>query len=395
MSAVAPCSAALCASALRRGLLAAAALPRRRRPARRSTPSPPRPRPPRPAATPTSRPPSPSHNPGAPEAAQNVIFNAPEGVFGNPNAITHCTSSDFALDQCPSNSQAGLITVYANYEGIRLPARHRADLRPRTPGTIRRRSSPSSCRPSTSRSTSRSRCAPAPTTACASPSRTSPSSTPLAGADLTFWGFPADSEPRRPALPERRPRQPGRLPGTRRHQLHRPTRLRPASRAPADRQPDHLHRAAADHQPRRADLPGPRQPRPRSRRATRRPPTATRRSSTRSSTRARPPTRPIRPRASNIELSAPQFLGFAASPSEIKSAIVTLPPGFTINPDAADGQTRLHRRAGQLRHRGAGRTAPTTPRSAPSRSAPRRSPARSTAPSTSANRSPATSTASS
>ena len=55
--------------------------------------------------------------PGAPEAAQNVIFNAPTGVFGNSNAITQCTSSDFALDQCPSSSQAGLITTHANYEG--------------------------------------------------------------------------------------------------------------------------------------------------------------------------------------------------------------------------------------------------------------------------------------
>ena len=55
--------------------------------------------------------------PGAPEAAQNVIFNAPEGVFGNPNAIAQCESSQFALDECSPNSQAGLITVYANYEG--------------------------------------------------------------------------------------------------------------------------------------------------------------------------------------------------------------------------------------------------------------------------------------
>ena len=31
-------------------------------------------------------------SPGDPESAQNVIFNAPEGVFGNPNAITQCTS---------------------------------------------------------------------------------------------------------------------------------------------------------------------------------------------------------------------------------------------------------------------------------------------------------------
>src|SRR5215213_10544691 len=56
------------------------------------------------------------NEPGVEEAARNVIFQAPEGIFGNPYAITHCTSSDFALDQCPSDSQAGLITVYANYE---------------------------------------------------------------------------------------------------------------------------------------------------------------------------------------------------------------------------------------------------------------------------------------
>ena len=46
-------------------------------------------------------------DPGEPEAARNVIFNAPEGVFGNPNAITHCTSSDFALDQCPPTRRSG------------------------------------------------------------------------------------------------------------------------------------------------------------------------------------------------------------------------------------------------------------------------------------------------
>ncbi len=41
-------------------------------------------------------------NPGVPEAAKNVIFNAPQGLFGNINAITNCTPADFALDQCPS-----------------------------------------------------------------------------------------------------------------------------------------------------------------------------------------------------------------------------------------------------------------------------------------------------
>ncbi len=69
-------------------------------------------------------------SPGEPEAAKNVVFDAPQGVFGNTDAITECTAADFALDQCASNSQAGLITVYANDEGNpEQTARHRTDLR--------------------------------------------------------------------------------------------------------------------------------------------------------------------------------------------------------------------------------------------------------------------------
>ena len=56
-------------------------------------------------------------DPGSPEAARNVTFNAPEGVFGNPQRDHRVHPSDFALQQCPSDSQAGLITVRANYEG--------------------------------------------------------------------------------------------------------------------------------------------------------------------------------------------------------------------------------------------------------------------------------------
>ena len=53
-------------------------------------------------------------NPGNPEAAKNIAFNAPQGLFGNINAITKCTAADFAFDQCPANSQLGLITVSDN-----------------------------------------------------------------------------------------------------------------------------------------------------------------------------------------------------------------------------------------------------------------------------------------
>ena len=55
-------------------------------------------------------------DPGNPEAARNVIFEAPKGVFGNPEATPRCVSVDFALQQCFSSSQVGLITIYANYE---------------------------------------------------------------------------------------------------------------------------------------------------------------------------------------------------------------------------------------------------------------------------------------
>ncbi len=44
------------------------------------------------------------------------------------------------------------------------------------------------------------------------------------------------------------------------------------------------------------------------------------------------------PSGLNIDLVSPQFLTRAAAPSEIRSAIVRLPDGLTINPDAADGQ---------------------------------------------------------
>jgi hypothetical protein len=55
--------------------------------------------------------------PGEPEAAKNITVNLPEGVFGNPNAIPTCSVSDFALFQCPYTSQVGTVTVRANYSG--------------------------------------------------------------------------------------------------------------------------------------------------------------------------------------------------------------------------------------------------------------------------------------
>ena len=71
--------------------------------------------------------------PGTPEAARNIVFNAPSGVFGDPSAITRCTASDFALDQCPSE-----LPGWPHHCLRRLrrhpqrPPRHRAGLQPRS-----------------------------------------------------------------------------------------------------------------------------------------------------------------------------------------------------------------------------------------------------------------------
>jgi hypothetical protein len=56
-------------------------------------------------------------NPGNDEAAENVGVQLPQGVFGNPNAVSKCSSDDFALEQCPTDSQVGVVTVRANFSG--------------------------------------------------------------------------------------------------------------------------------------------------------------------------------------------------------------------------------------------------------------------------------------
>jgi hypothetical protein len=56
-------------------------------------------------------------NSGSPEVAKNMTVNFPTGVFGNPGAIFKCRAADFVINRCAPGSQAGLVTIIANYEG--------------------------------------------------------------------------------------------------------------------------------------------------------------------------------------------------------------------------------------------------------------------------------------
>jgi hypothetical protein len=54
---------------------------------------------------------------GEPEVAKDIEARWPEGVFGNPQAVPRCSNLDFALNRCPSYSQVGWIGVRGLYEG--------------------------------------------------------------------------------------------------------------------------------------------------------------------------------------------------------------------------------------------------------------------------------------
>jgi hypothetical protein len=357
------------------------------------------------------------HNPGAPEAAQNVIFNAPEGLFGNPYAITHCTSADFALDQCPSNSQAGVITVYASQSGdqivecvfeygtttaygssvpcspappIREPTEVRAEATGLTlGGTYHYRLHTLDGLGHILNSPDQEFISAGPTASLHGNAKphllgTAPifdvepvgtetalfafivptlnipinipvavrtgsdyglrftvqdisQSTPLAAADLTFWGFPADSSHDLQRFPKGAPGSPSNCAGlTDASCIGQPV---PAS-IPVHPLTDNPTTCAG---PLSTSLTVQTYQDPEH-------PTTEQSSYPATTDCDREAFNPVlyasptvsttdSPSGLNIELSAPQFLSRAAAPSQLKAATVTLPQGFTINPDAADGQT--------------------------------------------------------
>ena len=275
--------------------------------------------------------------PGEPEAAKNIIFNAPTGVFGNPQAITQCVAADFALDQCPPNSQAGLITLRARYKGKSNYLLGTAPIFSLVPQGETARFSfivptlnipiaiPVAVRTTTDyglRFTVQN----------------ITELTPLAAAKLTFWGFPAEESNASERFPKGSPGQPSNCPeetGT--GCLTEPTAASIAPEPLTDNPTtcsgeeltstlevqtyqDSTHRSEA-----RAGYP---------------PLEGCENEVFEPVLQASPTTNETDSASGlDVDLTSPQFLTKAAEPSEIKAATVTLPEGFTINPDAADGQS--------------------------------------------------------
>ena len=277
-------------------------------------------------------------NPGSPNAAENVIFDTPQGVFGNPYAITQCLSADFALDRCPSDSQAGLITVYARYGGtssyllgtapifVLEPQGEQTALFAFIVPTI---NTPIEI-PVTVRTTS--------DYGLRFEVSNVSQATPLAGADLTFWGFPADKSHEAERFAKGAPGEPANcVHAANTGCISTPTAAsipdQPLTDNPTTCNGETLTTSLEVQTYQDPDNPAYKE--------------ASYPATTECEVEVFNPVLYASPTTSetdapsglNIELSAPQFLGFAAAPSELKAAVVTMPPGFTINPDAADGQT--------------------------------------------------------
>jgi hypothetical protein len=276
--------------------------------------------------------------PGVKEAARNVTFNAPEGLFGNINAITNCTPAEFALDECPPNSQVGLITVYSNYSGNQnylLGTAPLYDVSPQADQTALIQfvvpilqipiSVPITVRTGTDYGL---RLKVSDITQL----------TPLAGAHLTIWGFPASTGHNGARFKAGSPGEPAGCPELATASCNPFPTAASVPNKPFTDNPTHCA-----GEPLETELlvetyqdPGHFSHAESSYPAI----TECERETFKPLLQGQPTTHETDSASGlDLNLSAQQFEGFAASPSEIKSAAVTLPEGLTINPDAADGQS--------------------------------------------------------
>ncbi len=275
--------------------------------------------------------------PGVTESAASVAFDAPRGLFGNPESLIRCTSSDFALQRCSSNSQAGLVTVYANHNGTEGELLGTAPLYDMEPGPDQtglfglivpvvgvpiqipvavRTASDYGLRITVSGLTQ---------------------TYPLKQADITFWGFPASSIHNPERFPKGIPGEPAGCPGATTPNCIAGVAASIPSRPLID------NPTVCTGEPLATRL---------TVRSYQHPddPTVVNGTYPETTGCEKEVFKPVisanlttgetdSASGFDLDLKAPQFFGLSPAPSQLRSAIVTLPPELTINPDAADGQT--------------------------------------------------------
>jgi len=282
--------------------------------------------------------------PGSPESVKDAAVNTPEGLFGNPNAISRCSAVDFALTRCPSASQAGLVTIHANYGGDPDKLMGTAPIYDLDPGADRTAlfgfivptlqipiQVPVAVRTGSDFGL---RFTAAGFTQLA----------PLKSAELTYWGFPADEANDDERFPKGSAGEPAGCPGIDATEVSGPGCLNgKATDAAIGVQPLIDNPSLCDGEELAVSLDVTTYQDPDN-------PSHAEASYPESSgcfamvfkpaLLATPTTTQADSAAGlDLEMSAFQTFGKAPTNSPIRSAILTLPEGLTINPDAADGQS--------------------------------------------------------
>ena len=280
-------------------------------------------------------------DPGQPEVVKDVAMNLPTGIFGNPGAIPKCRSADFAVNRCTPASQVGKVTIVANYEGN--PTNTLGTVPVYNMETV-----------SVDEAARMAFVAPTVNIPITVPITVRSASDyglrlnvtgisqeiPLRSAEFMIWGFPADPDHDRERFPTGTPGSPpgciGSLAVDCLSSPHPEAGLLPK---PYTSNPSICTGAPL---PVSVDVYSYQQPSNPAHR------TSGYAATTGCENQKFDPvfnlglTSPESdsPSGMDIQLKADQFLeGTASSPATLRSAVLTLPPGLTVNPDAADGQT--------------------------------------------------------
>ena len=280
---------------------------------------------------------------GEPEVAKDIEVRWPEGVFGNPQAVPRCEASDFALNQCPSNSQVGWISLRGFKEGNAFHIFGVAPLYDMEPvgefETARFAFTvPELNIPITIPINVRTATDFGLTLKVTGITQ----QIPLREAEIEVWGFPAAPSHDTLRFPIGSPGDPSNCPG---------------QMVPFPKECDDLELATQSNVLIRPLIDNPtvctEGPLPVEIRvfSYKDPVPSTKQASYPQTTNCNSQVfRPVfnvglttdaadAPSGLNMQLIAKQTLGLSNAPSQLRSAFVNLPEGFSVNPDAADGQT--------------------------------------------------------